>query len=74
MSSDRYHKKARETVAAFKALLSDEALARITGAELTDLTLMIQKAIADEVHDAADRMAEVLDQLRHESTWTLMEL
>jgi len=74
MPSDRYNKRAEETVAAFIDLLSEDARSRITEAELTDLSLMIQKAIADEVHEAANRMATVVDQLRHESTWTLMEL
>ena len=74
MPSDRYNKRAEDTVSAFKELLSDDARSRITEAEFTDLSLMIQKAIAEEVHDAVDRMATVVDQLRHESTWTLMEL
>jgi hypothetical protein len=74
MPSDRYNERADKTVSAFKELISDDAKSRITEAELTDLRLMIEKAIADEVSDATDRVAAVVDQLRHESTWTPLEL
>ena len=74
MPADRYNERADKTVAAFKELLSDEAKSKITEAEFTDLSLMIQKAIADEVSDATDLMAAVVDRLRHESTWTPLEL
>lgn len=67
MSDDRYQEQADKTVAAFRGLLSREAASGISDAELTDLALMIRKVIAEEVNRAADRMAELVTELRREA-------
>lgn len=67
MSDDHYQEQAEKTVAAFRALLGEEAASRISDAEFTDLALMIRKVMAEEVNRAADRMAELVTELRREA-------
>jgi hypothetical protein len=64
---ERHEETARRVVKSFKEALDPRALQAITDDEFRELEILVQEALAEELHTAADRMDDVVRRLRSES-------
>ena len=61
---DRHRARAEKVVASFKDMLDEPALREISQADFNMLQLMVEEAISDELHNAAEMVEDVARQLR----------
>ena len=64
--TQRHQQKAEQIVSEFIASLDEETRKRITTGQLDNLTLIISKALGDEVALAVEQLEEVARRLRSE--------
>jgi hypothetical protein len=62
--ADRHRERAEKVIASFKALIDEPALEAISDAQFKELELLVRKAIADELHHAAEQVEDLAHRLR----------
>lgn len=65
--TNQHHERAARVVTAFMDTLDDSVRKQITGSQVNTLTLMIKKALGEELSLAVERVEELLRQLRTET-------
>lgn len=63
---NRHQERAQQVVASFKELIDEPALKAISDAQFKELELLVREAIADELHNAAEKVEELARKLRAE--------
>lgn len=63
---NRHQERAQQVVASFKELIDEPALKAISDAQFKELELLVREAIADELHNAAEKVEELAHKLRAE--------
>jgi DNA-binding NarL/FixJ family response regulator len=64
---ERHRVRSQKVVETFKASLDEYVMKMIPDSEFEELALMIQEAISDELHNAAELVENVAQQIRSES-------
>lgn len=62
--TQRHQERARKVVDSFKALLDEKALEAIPASEFEQLSLIVQQALSEELHDAAEEVEALAHKLR----------
>lgn len=60
----RHRERAEAVVESFRGILDPPALQALADADFRELQLMVEEAIADELHNAADMVEDVARRLR----------
>ncbi len=63
---ERHAEAARKVVQSFRAILAPRALQEITADEFAELEILVHEALADELHQAAEQMGDLVQRLRAE--------
>jgi hypothetical protein len=66
--TERHRERAEKVVESFRALLGQELLEAIPENDFEQLRLYVQEALADELHDAAERLEELARVMRRETS------
>jgi len=62
--TERHQERAKKVVESFRAVLDEKALETISDSELEQLALIVQQALAEELHDAAEQVEGLAHKLR----------
>lgn len=62
--TERHRERAQKVVDSFKALLDPGALDAIAPSEFEQLSLIVQQALSEELHDAAEQVEALAHKLR----------
>ncbi len=62
--SERHRERAEKVVESFRELLDKDVLAAIPPNDFEQLTLFVQEALSDELHDAAEQVEELARSMR----------
>lgn len=65
--SERQRERAQKVVQSFRELLDQKALDAIPPNDFEQLTLFVQEALSDELHDAAEQLEELARRMRSET-------
>lgn len=65
--TNRHHERADKLVSEFKVILGESACSQISDAHFQDLVLLVRDAITDELLAAAERMENVIREIRSDT-------
>jgi vacuolar-type H+-ATPase subunit E/Vma4 len=65
--SERHRERAEKVVESFRELLDEKVRGVIPDNDFEQLTIFVQEALADELHDAAEQVEELARQMRTNS-------
>ena len=66
--SERHQERAQKVVESFRDLLNQKALEAIPDNDFEQLSLFVQEALADELHDAAEEVEDLAQKMRAETS------
>jgi len=72
--TQRHQQQAEKIVAAFADSLDEGVRTRLTSSQLNNLTLMIQKALGDEIGVTIEHLEELIRTLRTETEKPELEI